>query len=79
MITCLQSGKFIPEKSNIWRDCVDGHYDWVQEHILEVRASGLVLVDCNACILLACTAPSRALVQGAPLNESDHCGDPPLL
>eukprot|EP00887_Chlorella_sp_A99_P001833 scaffold19.g1833.t1 len=47
----LITGKFIPEKSNIWRDCVDGYYDWVKEHILE----------------------------GAPLNESDHCGDPPLL
>ncbi|KAK9837819.1 hypothetical protein WJX74_005730 [Apatococcus lobatus] len=47
----LITGKFIPEKSNIWRDCVDGYYDWVKEHILE----------------------------GAPLNESDHCGDPPLV
>eukprot|EP01023_Acetabularia_acetabulum_P019727 TRINITY_DN20091_c1_g1_i2.p2 TRINITY_DN20091_c1_g1~~TRINITY_DN20091_c1_g1_i2.p2 ORF type:complete len:171 (+),score=33.71 TRINITY_DN20091_c1_g1_i2:142-654(+) len=47
----LITGKFIPEKSNIWRDCVDGYYDWVKEHILE----------------------------GAPLNESDHCGDPPLI
>lgn len=32
----LLSGKFIPEKSNIWRDCVDGYYDWVKEHIMEV-------------------------------------------
>lgn len=32
----VQSGKFIPEKSNIWRDCVDGYYDWVKEHIQEV-------------------------------------------
>lgn len=32
----LQTGKFIPEKSNIWRDCCDGMYDWVKEHILEV-------------------------------------------
>ncbi|KAK9827378.1 hypothetical protein WJX81_004666 [Elliptochloris bilobata] len=47
----LISGNFIPEKSNIWRDCVDGYLDWVKEHIEE----------------------------GAPLNESDHCGDPPLL
>jgi hypothetical protein len=31
-----QTGVFIPEKSNIWRDCVDGFYDWVQEHIEEV-------------------------------------------
>ena len=45
------TGRFIPEKSNIWRDCVDGYYDWVKEHIQE----------------------------GAPLNEADHCGDPPLL
>lgn len=41
----------MPEKSNIWRDCVDGYYDWVKEHVAE----------------------------GAPLNESDHCGDPPLV
>lgn len=32
----LQTGKFIPEKSNIWRDCCDGMYDWVKEHIMEV-------------------------------------------
>jgi len=31
-----QNGKFVPEKSNIWRDCVDGYYDWVKEHIEEV-------------------------------------------
>jgi hypothetical protein len=41
----------VPEKTNIWRDCVDGYYDWVKEHIAE----------------------------GAPLNEADHCGDPPLV
>ena len=46
-----QSGRFIPDKSNIWRDCCDGYYDWVKEHINE----------------------------GAPLNESDHCGDPPMV
>ena len=33
---CSQTGKFVPEKSNIWRDCVDGYYDWVKEHIEEV-------------------------------------------
>lgn len=26
----------MPEKSNIWRDCVDGYYDWVKEHLEEV-------------------------------------------
>ena len=31
-----QTGNFIPEKSNIWRDCVDGYIDWVREHIEEV-------------------------------------------
>lgn len=33
----MQTGTFVPEKSNIWRDCVDGMYDWVKEHIEEVR------------------------------------------
>lgn len=37
VLLLLQTGKFIPEKSNIWRDCCDGMYDWVKEHILEVR------------------------------------------
>ena len=36
----LLTGKFIPEKSNIWRDCVDGMHDWVKEHIEEVRGTG---------------------------------------
>lgn len=35
--TPTQSGRFIPDKSNIWRDCCDGYYDWVKEHINEVR------------------------------------------
>ncbi|KAI8466436.1 MAG: ankyrin repeat-containing domain protein [Monoraphidium minutum] len=47
----LLTGSFIPEKSNIWRDCCDGMYDWVKEHVLE----------------------------GCTLNESDLCGDPPLV
>lgn len=47
----VQNGRFIPDKSNIWRDCCDGYYDWVKEHINE----------------------------GAPLDEADHCGDPPLV
>ena len=29
----------MPEKSNIWRDCVDGYLDWVKEHIEEVRSA----------------------------------------
>ena len=33
-----QTGVFIPEKSNIWRDCCDGMLDWVKEHVYE--ASG---------------------------------------
>jgi hypothetical protein len=76
----------VPEKSNIWRDCVDGMYDWVKEHIAEARSRARAL----------CVSPAHALTrhentacrcnktpasprQGAPLNESDHCGDPPLL
>jgi len=32
----LQNGRFIPDKSNVWRDSCDGYYDWVKEHINEV-------------------------------------------
>lgn len=42
--THQQTGRFIPEKSNIWRDCCDGFYDWVREHILEVRSYSCVRV-----------------------------------
>lgn len=38
----MQNGKFVPEKSNIWRDCVDGYYDWVKEHIEEVGPELLI-------------------------------------
>ena len=38
----LQTGVFIPEKSNIWRDCVDGNYDWVREHLEEVSYTQLI-------------------------------------
>jgi hypothetical protein len=37
--TLPQTGVFIPEKSNIWRDCCDGMYDWVKEHVMEVRGA----------------------------------------
>ena len=30
-------------------------------------------------MLAALAAPSTVPPQGAPLNEADHCGDPPLL
>jgi len=33
----LQNGRFIPDKSNIWRDSCDGYFDWVKEHINEVK------------------------------------------
>ena len=32
----MQTGTFVPEKSNIWRDCVAGMYAWVKEHLEEV-------------------------------------------
>ena len=47
------------------------------------RASGAAAQPCTAAALA--TPPSaarhrhRTPPQGAPLNESDHCGDPPLL
>lgn len=56
---------------------MDGYYDWVKEHIEEVLlVSGKIVMFIN-CIRRP--FPSVLLIQGAPLNESDHCGDPPLL
>lgn len=43
-LSLLQTGKFLPEKSNIWRDSCDGMYDWVKEHILEVCRGGVLLL-----------------------------------
>ena len=66
---------------------MDGYYDWVKEHIQEV---GLLLR--SVCFLLSLFLVSLQQhrlfftekhttkhKQGAPLNEADHCGDPPLL
>ncbi|KIZ06017.1 ankyrin repeat protein [Monoraphidium neglectum] len=41
----LLTGVFIPEKSNIWRDCCDGMYDWVKEHVME----GCTLNEADLC------------------------------
>merc|ERR1711959_131805 len=75
----LISGKFIPEKSNIWRDCVDGYYDWVKEHIAE----GAPLNEADHCGVLMDTPLIRAahnghyqmvkflIEQGADVNALD--------
>lgn len=63
-----QSGVFIPEKSNIWRDCVDGYYDWVKEHILEVREGGEERGGSYMCV------PLR---NNHPTILSPHAGRPP--
>ncbi len=76
-----QTGRFVPEKSNIWRDCVDGYYDWVKEHIAEVRPRPhwRCVRSADATPRRVRPRPRRTAHQGAPLNEPDHCGDPPLL
>jgi hypothetical protein len=45
LLLLLQTGKFIPEKSNIWRDCCDGMYDWVKEHIMEVCPADICSIE----------------------------------
>jgi hypothetical protein len=40
-----QSGRFVPEKSNVWRDACDGAYDWLREHIME----GCTLNEADHC------------------------------
>ena len=95
-----QSGVFVPEKSNIWRDCVDGYYDWVKEHIAEVRRErtrererkrgregGFVFgkrrrkknEEEKTKRSTSLHLSLRSHKQGAPINEADHCGDPPMV
>lgn len=63
-----QSGKFVPDKSNIWRDCVDGMYDWVKEHIEE----GAPLNAADACgdppLLLAAGNGAQCPSSGPPAH-----------
>ncbi len=59
---CTQTGKFIPEKSNIWRDCCDGMYDWVKEHVEEVGCLTAVLCACRC----ACLCLPMARERGVP-------------
>jgi hypothetical protein len=67
-LLCVQTGKFVPEKSNIWRDCVDGYIDWVREHIEEVSAGQTSLFMSGAWRFIAAPAsncrarPSTSLI-----------------
>lgn len=55
--TNSQTGVFIPEKSNIWRDCCDGMYDWVKEHVMEV---GRGAETARRCALLRASSKEAA-------------------
>lgn len=71
----MQTGTFIPEKSNIWRDCVDGYYDWVKEHIEEVLGCALfrtviyALLYRQASIDGAAACSGRKLWGAAKMNK----------
>ena len=78
----MQNGKFIPEKSNIWRDCVDGYFDWVKEHILEVMHSQLPVLGLTLCAIackMSCLKKSEHIssteVQWNASNRTD-CNAP---
>lgn len=51
----LQNGRFIPDKSNIWRDSCDGYYDWVKEHINEVGRLGTMRQGLRPSVPGCCT------------------------
>lgn len=57
-----QTGAFIPEKSNVWRDCCDGMLDWVKEHVEEVggvKGGGRGCVQgAGCCAALRCAVRS---------------------
>lgn len=80
----LITGKFIPEKSNIWRDCCDGNWDWVREHVLD----GATLNNPDLCgdppLLLAAGNGHLAVVkllltEGARVDARNVCGETPLI
>jgi len=71
--TNKQTGLFVPDKSNIWRDSCDGYLDWVKEHV----ADGCSLDASDACgdppLVLACgnghlSVAQFLLAEGASLD-----------
>lgn len=72
----LLTGRFIAEKSNIWRDANDGYHDWASADIMAGSHTNWLSPD----LFCALSAQLREhLDAGAPLNSADHCGDPPLV
>lgn len=79
----MQNGKFIPEKSNIWRDACDGYLDWCVAPGCGAGVAAACVVHtlgpCQHHDELLCCRVKEHVYEGAPLNEADHCGDPPLI
>lgn len=80
----LITGKFIPEKSNIWRDSCDGFLDWVREHVYD----GAPLNSADLCgdppMLLAAGNGHLAVVkllleEGARVDQRNVQGETPLI
>ncbi|KAI3437743.1 hypothetical protein D9Q98_000191 [Chlorella vulgaris] len=70
----LINGKFVPEKSNIWRDCVDGYFDWVKEHLEEpLTEKGAMLLAGHT------TCCSLLLEEGADIEQRNVMGETPLI
>ncbi|KAF8070871.1 Alpha-latrocrustotoxin-a [Scenedesmus sp. PABB004] len=80
----LISGRFIAEKSNIWRDCTDGQHDWVREHVLE----GATLNTADHCgdppLVLAAggghlSCVKLLLEEGADIEQRNVMRETPLI
>lgn len=80
----LLSGKYVAEKTNIWRDACDGHVDWLQEHI----DAGAPLSSPDLCgdppLILAAgnghLAAVKLLVEdGADLEQRNVTKETPLI
>jgi hypothetical protein len=78
-----QTGRFVPDKSNIWRDSCDGYLDWVKEHVAE----GCSLDASDACgdppLVLACgnghLSVARFLIdEGASVEAKSVMGETAL-
>lgn len=69
----LITGKFIPEKSNIWRDACDGYLDWVKGTL------GVIFDQPHAPLHVHIYPSTEHVEDGAPINYPDLCGDPPMV
>lgn len=80
----LITGKFIPEKSNVWRDACDGYLDWVREHVEDGAPINYPDLCGDPPLVLAAGGGHRTVVkylleEGARIDQRNVVGETPLI